>query len=652
MEDHLADGERGNSLGIAESRAHSRMQMAGLAYIELSDDNGGLILNIGEDGFAVQAVQVVSPEHLTLMRFRLPKTKVSIEAAGKLVWQLRSRKEAGVQFVDLSDVARMQIRDWIAAETARLAGPTPLMKDERLKKDEKQGPPTLPPPTRPLSGKSLSKRVEPPLPQMEPPLAAAKIPTPPPSEPVSVGSRFAASVPSPQGTVLPLRESEIASSELPGIMLSSAGSVPPAGRVPLRNVERESVPAHSTLPGRMPNISGWNGYVTPGLGVQYRKPRHWWMYIAALGVIVAVGFAGLLMVDPDIISRARLAIGANDGSATVDLSQATTPPAGNGDGAAVNGASPPSNGADDNATNRATQQQTPQQQPRHYQTPQVSDGLSAGSQNAPSGATSLAAGRRAAVNPAPAVKPKNNTSYAQNAEDGRHARQSDNTTATGSHSNGAGSATQSAGASQLSQSSANHNSLAPTQTTVAASNVPTGVEPQPSSPTAAAPVSRPPPSTAQQSATQQPATPTSSGASSVATGSGEASPVRPSVPLIGVPSGSVGATSQFHAIRIPPELQSKAAQMAGNLQIGQLLSSYSPAYPIDAAKDGVEGIVKLDVIVAPNGNVDSAKVLSGPAMLTDASLSAVKQWHYGETLLGGQPIGAEQYVTIVFRLAK
>lgn len=124
------------------------------------------------------------------------------------------------------------------------------------------------------------------------------------------------------------------------------------------------------------------------------------------------------------------------------------------------------------------------------------------------------------------------------------------------------------------------------------------------------------------------------------------------MPLIGVPSGSVGATSQFHAIRIPPELQSKAAQLAGNLQIGQMLSSYAPSYPVEAARAGVEGIVKLDVMVAPNGNVETVKIISGAPMLTAVSISAVKGWHYGETLLGGQPIEAEQYVTLVFRLAK
>jgi TonB family protein len=129
------------------------------------------------------------------------------------------------------------------------------------------------------------------------------------------------------------------------------------------------------------------------------------------------------------------------------------------------------------------------------------------------------------------------------------------------------------------------------------------------------------------------------------------SPVVPSLPLAGIPSGSVGANSQFRAIRIPPELQSKSSQLVGRLQIGQLMSSYSPAYPANAARDGIEGTVKLSVIVGKDGGVRKVQVLSGPAMLTSAADAAVRDWRYGETFLAGQPIETEQYVTIVFRLS-
>src|SRR5215469_765106 len=107
--------------GVAESRAHRRTQVHSLAYIELSDENAGLILNISETGIAVQAVQVLTSDQFPRMRFRLPGTEVPVEAAGRLAWQVRSKKEAGIEFVGLIDTAQTEIRNWIAGEPARVA---------------------------------------------------------------------------------------------------------------------------------------------------------------------------------------------------------------------------------------------------------------------------------------------------------------------------------------------------------------------------------------------------------------------------------------------------------------------------------------------------------------------------------------------------
>jgi hypothetical protein len=136
MAESFAYGEKQNSLGIAESRVHPRTEVRALAYIELSDENAGLILNISEDGLAVQAVQVVTSDHLPRMRFRLPKTDRTIEVAGRMVWQLRSRKEVGIQFVDLSDAARAQIHEWIATEPSRLAAPPEPVRRRALPPDK------------------------------------------------------------------------------------------------------------------------------------------------------------------------------------------------------------------------------------------------------------------------------------------------------------------------------------------------------------------------------------------------------------------------------------------------------------------------------------------------------------------------------------
>lgn len=122
------------------------------------------------------------------------------------------------------------------------------------------------------------------------------------------------------------------------------------------------------------------------------------------------------------------------------------------------------------------------------------------------------------------------------------------------------------------------------------------------------------------------------------------------MPLSGVPSGSVAATSQVRAIRVPTSLTWARRYLPGNLGLGRLLSSYSPAYPIEAAREGIEGTVNLDVIVGTDGTVRSVSVLSGPAMLSSAAVSAVRDWRYGETFLAGEPIETEQRVSMVFRL--
>src|SRR5262250_2307008 len=109
-----------NFRGVAESRAHRRTQVHSLAYIELSDENAGLILNISETGISVQAVQTLNSSYFPHMRFRLPGTEIPVEVAGKIVWQVKSKKEAGIEFVDPPGEVRTQIAQWIAEEPSRV----------------------------------------------------------------------------------------------------------------------------------------------------------------------------------------------------------------------------------------------------------------------------------------------------------------------------------------------------------------------------------------------------------------------------------------------------------------------------------------------------------------------------------------------------
>jgi len=60
--------------------------------------------------------------------------------------------------------------------------------------------------------------------------------------------------------------------------------------------------------------------------------------------------------------------------------------------------------------------------------------------------------------------------------------------------------------------------------------------------------------------------------------------------------------------------------------------------------------VKVHVLITRDGTVEKVGLTDGPALLAEAALRAVQQWHYQPTLIGGEAIEAEEDITIVFRL--
>jgi Gram-negative bacterial TonB protein C-terminal/PilZ domain len=620
MAESFSHGEKENSLGIAESRVHPRTEVRALAYIELSDENAGLILNISEDGLAVQAVQVVTSDHLPRMRFRLPKTDWTIEVAGRMVWQLRSRKEVGIQFVDLSDAARAHIQEWIVAEPSRLAAPPEAVRRRALQPEKFS-----------RSGQVESKpavsipATEPEVPLEPVVFVAPSSILPSPAEPRVPAEEAALSI-SPAETSPHSEEFIRPPTTLPDVLPQPVLGSFPLGRMSVPDLRRAEPPPvraafSGVIPDRGPNMLAWKAPAAPAITRELKKPRRWWTYTAALGIIAALGFAALVMIDPDFVSRPRVAT----------VSQAP-------DATAAPESPSPQQAAPTDGSGNAPGQQTPQRLPGVGNSGKASHGQSGVSQRTYSPLTSQAH-PPAIINP---LTPVN--SLASHRDEASVA-------GTGAKSTQDQSDRQANGS--LSTVQPSQTQILPPQTAApaASSNLTPAPGSRPAAPRKdqdayAASAKRDQDAVAAANQNKPPVQ------SSVVLPSAQGSPVVPSVPLSGVPSGSVGATSQFHAIRIPPELRAKGSQLGGNLQIGQMLSSYSPSYPIDAARQGVEGIVKLDAIVAADGTVESVQVLSGPAMLTGVSVSAVKQWRYGQTLLGEKPIGAEQYVTLVFRLAK
>jgi len=109
-------------------------------------------------------------------------------------------------------------------------------------------------------------------------------------------------------------------------------------------------------------------------------------------------------------------------------------------------------------------------------------------------------------------------------------------------------------------------------------------------------------------------------------------------------------TDPYPSLRIP-NASSKKQRQGASLQLGHLLSRIEPAYPEDAKQRGIQGTVKLHAVIDRNGSVQSLQSVNGPPVLVAAAMSAVRQWRFSETLLGGQSVETEEDINIVFRLS-
>jgi protein TonB len=82
----------------------------------------------------------------------------------------------------------------------------------------------------------------------------------------------------------------------------------------------------------------------------------------------------------------------------------------------------------------------------------------------------------------------------------------------------------------------------------------------------------------------------------------------------------------------------------------KLISSTPPIYPSLARNQHISGNVLVDALIDASGRVTTMKVVSGPALLHQAAMDALKQWKYRPATLDGKPTQMHLTVTVQFRL--
>ena len=89
-----------------------------------------------------------------------------------------------------------------------------------------------------------------------------------------------------------------------------------------------------------------------------------------------------------------------------------------------------------------------------------------------------------------------------------------------------------------------------------------------------------------------------------------------------------------------------------HLEQAMLIQRIEPVYPPLAIQIHREGHVELRAIIATDGAIQSLQVVSGDALFLQSALDAVRQWRYHPTILNGQPVEIETYITVIYTLQR
>jgi periplasmic protein TonB len=133
-------------------------------------------------------------------------------------------------------------------------------------------------------------------------------------------------------------------------------------------------------------------------------------------------------------------------------------------------------------------------------------------------------------------------------------------------------------------------------------------------------------------------------------------------PLTGIDTGaflppSLGAIfSRVLPPPPPPQVAevtvSKPITVTSDVQAAKLLRKVIPVYPKLAIAAHISGTVRLMGVVAKDGTVQQIRVVSGPALLVEAALNAVRQWVYRPTMLNNKPVEVIAPIDVIFTLSR
>ncbi|HYA62053.1 MAG TPA: energy transducer TonB [Candidatus Sulfotelmatobacter sp.] len=118
----------------------------------------------------------------------------------------------------------------------------------------------------------------------------------------------------------------------------------------------------------------------------------------------------------------------------------------------------------------------------------------------------------------------------------------------------------------------------------------------------------------------------------------------------GVIGGVIGGVTSAGPLAPKREGPRAPVRVGGRVKEPRLISRVDPVYPSLARQTHMQGSVVIDAIIDEHGDVVEMKVVSGPPLLIQAAMDAVRRWKYQPTYLNEEPVPVQLNVTVTFRL--
>jgi len=77
-----------------------------------------------------------------------------------------------------------------------------------------------------------------------------------------------------------------------------------------------------------------------------------------------------------------------------------------------------------------------------------------------------------------------------------------------------------------------------------------------------------------------------------------------------------------------------------------------PVYPTLAKQLGRAGRVELRAVIATDGTIQSLQVVSGDPLFYQSAMDAVRQWRYRATVLNGEAVEVDTFITVIYNISR